>query len=98
MSTKHTPGPWKATQFGRCWAIGPEASDNERDDICRIGLEAAYAESAANARLIAEAPAMLAALREVYALLENPDADQFDADKVELTVAAILARIDGGAA
>jgi hypothetical protein len=61
------------TTVGSCWAIHPAASENERDDFCRLtphnyhpcGWDAAKAETDANARLIAAAPELLEALRMV---------------------------------
>ena len=95
----HTSGPWAVTTVGSCHGIHPAASDNERDDICRItphnyhpdGWPAAKGEAEANARLIAAAPELLAAL-EVIAL-GNTDPDQM----VEIARAAI-AKATGGAA
>ena len=47
------------------------------------------------ARLIAAAPDMYALLQDVHALLTNPDADQFDADKVERKILDILDKVEG---
>lgn len=70
MTTQHTPGPWAVTTVGSCHGIHPAASDNERDDICRVvphnyhpdGWQAAKGEAEANARLISAAPELLAAI------------------------------------
>ena len=73
MSAQYTPGPWAVTTVGSCHGIHPAASDNERDDICRVvphnyhpdGWQAAKGEAEANARLIAAAPELLAALQDM---------------------------------
>lgn len=68
MSTKHTPGPWEAI------IIKPSKRDQVGTAMVRAGGSLAiecshsgdtFAESAANARLIAAAPEMLAALKIV---------------------------------
>jgi hypothetical protein len=43
-------------------------------------------------RLIAAAPDMLAALQDCLALLQDPDADGFSADAMELKIEEILKR------
>jgi len=83
MTTQHTPGPWAVTTVGSCHGIHPAASDNERDDICRVaphnyhpdGWQAAKGEAEANARLIAAAPDLLAALREAVEIIEGTGLD-----------------------
>lgn len=81
MTTQHTPGPWAVTTVGSCHGIHPAASDNERDDICRVaphnyhpnGWQAAKGEAEANARLIAAAPDLLAALEACLQRLDSHD-------------------------
>lgn len=73
MSTKHTPGPWVARQeFKNRWRI--EAMPNGPDFVplsvglaCTTVLEAGVDDSSteANARLIAAAPDLLSALRDL---------------------------------
>lgn len=83
MTTQHTPGPWAVTTVGSCHGIHPAASDNERDDICRItphnyhpdGWQAAKGEAEANARLISAAPDLLVALREAVEIIEGTGLD-----------------------
>ena len=94
---QHTPGPWpwgftgdgKRIVIGGGLVEGPngyEVAEVYSDDCPQEVAEA-------NARLIAEAPAMLAALRDVAAgrwgwLVDGDGSD---------TIKAILARIDGRA-
>jgi hypothetical protein len=59
MSTTHTPGPWKAEQFAdriNVWPISRKKPD---------GSAVAYDMTAADARLIAAAPDLLAACQDV---------------------------------
>ena len=46
--------------------------------------------------LLSAAPAMLAALQSVVKLLEDPDADHFDADRVQAEVEAAIKLATGG--
>ena len=65
--SKRTQGPWVINQFGGQdkWAIGPSVSHR----VCDV-----YGE--ANAHLIAAAPDLLAALREIV----DDYSDRFDPD------------------
>ena len=62
--SKHTPGPWKAVQHPRehKWAWTIEGADGVGQIIARMGLVNDAQAVAANARLIAAAPELLAAL------------------------------------
>jgi len=81
--THHTPGPWAVTSVGHCHAVHPAASENERDDICRVtphnyhpdGLDAAYREAIDTAHLIAAAPDLLASLEAAVARVELANAE-----------------------
>jgi hypothetical protein len=88
---KHTPGPWYALAEGVAdAAIGYRAViDSDGYTVCNPSPM-----GEANARLIAAAPDMYALLRDVVALLDNPDADQFDADKVERRILDILSKVE----
>lgn len=71
---RHTPGPWHAAQYPRshAWHV-TRTPGNARGDICNVlaGLGAQLDEQvAANARLIAAAPDMLAALFDCRRALE----------------------------
>ena len=65
--SNHTPGPWRAyhDSHGRFQLIGPDGTplDPESDD-------AQPGEGAANARLIASAPDLLAALEQTLSTLD----------------------------
>lgn len=79
-AAQHTPGPWtcdpvtervlqKTYGTFRVFSGGEEGMPVQRTE--------------ANARLIAAAPDLLAACQEALALLNNPDADGFDADQID---------------
>jgi hypothetical protein len=72
--TPHTPGKWVV-------AVHPQGLVKVECGT-RVICDG-FAGEEANARLIAAAPELLAACREALALLENPDADGFEADRVE---------------
>jgi hypothetical protein len=103
----HTPGPWGYTTVGSCHGIHPAASENERDDICRItphnfhpdGWVAAKSEAVANARLIAAAPALLAALQALVGEADLGEIDYEDDTRELLDAArAAIAKATEGAA
>ncbi len=76
MISSHTPGPWKVGN-GDIFADGNETSDFDDIVICAIGqsgggrsheyavVKAHKPEGRANARLIAAAPELLEALKEI---------------------------------
>jgi len=65
---KHTPGPWRHTVQGHIQAKREHAVDPHRQndiDVCRVHDDGIYAgQFYSNARLIASAPDLLAALRK----------------------------------
>lgn len=73
MSAPHTPGPWVWDEHGGTWYVfGPNsamvADSNEELPLARVrgvGRGATSDEQRANARLIAAAPRLLAALCEL---------------------------------
>lgn len=78
----HTPGPWQAAHRKRedgMWSTEVFTADGEA--ICSVawyprpidehGVIGTYRE--ANARLIAAAPELLAALKELFAVADAPD-------------------------
>jgi hypothetical protein len=84
MTDRHTPGPWKAA------AHIVYAGDHRVATVQAVGARANR-----DAELIAEAPAMLTALRM---LLEDCEAHGLTDNDAHLREArAILARIDGEA-
>ena len=83
--TKHTPGPWEVYGGAQVIVRKPNrAGAMVPGNICTVGLsprqtsfgprqdyQEALAERAANARLIAAAPDLLAACRDVLEFLDN---------------------------
>ncbi len=67
--SKHTPGPWVAKSYGQYKEFQVESFDRQRIIASKIG--GMSGEDEANAHLIASAPAMLDALRECLAVLED---------------------------
>lgn len=101
MTSKHTPAPWAINESETdegCWEIG---TGEWRGDSYE-GLQIAtawgfYHEAEANARLIAAAPELVEALREVIGW--HDDADNLH-KPIEVRAAymrarALLAEIDG---
>jgi hypothetical protein len=87
--SKHTPGPWTLNQQrGRGNSLGRLFVRARRDDYCAIAHVCQRVEREANARLIAEAPAMLELLREFVSRFDDFDRECVDRAK------ALLARID----
>lgn len=76
--TAHTPGPWRirGTNYGytTCYVLGPPHKDGgDYAPIC-------VADTEANARLIAAAPELLAALEECEKDLIRSSNDAYDAE------------------
>jgi hypothetical protein len=63
MSAKHTPGPWDSSTY--------EVEANDGTLICNMSGWKSPEASKANARLIAAAPELLEALKNIYDLLED---------------------------
>jgi hypothetical protein len=101
---KHTKGPWhigagngEGSVFADTGRTRLEQGGTTLYPICNVTRGWNEAEDAANARLIAAAPDMLEMLHEVLALLNNPDADGTDANRVEREILAVIAKATGGA-
>lgn len=98
MTTKHTPGPWAVKDSKLSISVHSEDSDYS---VCSLSVAAEYARSPsvarANARLIAEAPAMLEALRNLAG--HFPDLAEVDLDDDERAAIeqarAILNKLEG---
>lgn len=115
MSAQYTPGPWMAAptygkmlnDYSQSWGV---ASGGGRNLVagCFSDGEGGDDAAEANARLIAEAPAMVEALREMVAAFDRRWAGESDrkrkaaiSPRMEEAIdnmRAILARIDGAAA
>ena len=94
MSNTHTPGPWAASNYH---ALGGYPVRTVEPDTIPIAI----VPDLADARLIAEAPAMLEALRDGAEWLANGGEVEgvfFDEASLLQRFRAILARIDGEAA
>jgi hypothetical protein len=96
----HTPGPWRVTEYGGEIAI--HAEDNSKIALPEKWFASDRAEAEANARLIAAAPELLAALGKLapYALqraeTEPPFTAKYARADYEIARAAI-AKATGGA-
>lgn len=96
METKHTPGPWYVQDdHGRRY-IETEGNDDTIAEIHRRrnkGSVYSCAEAGANARLIAAAPKMLAALIKLHDSLKQlndcGDVGRYVEEEVEIARAAI---------
>jgi len=62
--SEHTPGPWELSRDG-CYVTAG------RETIAKTGMTCPYEEDFANARLIAQAPAMYEALHDLLTLDSN---------------------------
>lgn len=100
-TTNHTPGPWAITKgaYGALWA-GPAMLPHPGRDMefCAQARGASYlAERDADARLIAAAPDLLAALRDLFAGMEQHGAEKWMPHRME-RARAVIASATGGAA
>lgn len=86
MTTQYTPGPWCIDESSP-WLIFEPGFGN----VCNVRAAGLEPQADANARLIAEAPAMLEALRDAERTFGPRH-------KIGRTIRALLARIDGVAA
>lgn len=86
-TTKHTPGPWEATEIG---VIAPTITSHSNFYVAAL-IDPDNAEDKANARLIAAEPDLLAACKAALPALREIEAD------AEATVLAAIARAEGGA-
>ena len=99
-ATKHTPGPWTCNidaEGLNVFQDDPEHPGNGDHIMCIPR----HPESEANARLIAAAPEMLAALTKtvsalVAAIPQTPAEDQWIAEALQ-TARAAIAKATGGA-
>ncbi len=89
---RHTPGPWQCHH----WQAAAPELDNARESafVVKCRRVSSLAESDADARLISAAPDLLAALRQIEAMLVGTDhgATVFAALRI---AHAAIARADG---
>jgi hypothetical protein len=101
---KHTPAPWHVGIGNGEGSIFSDSGRTRLEDggttlypICSYNRGWNADEDAANARLIAAAPDMLEMLRDVVAVINDPDADWTDANRVEREILAVIAKATGDA-
>lgn len=94
MKAKHTPGPWEVREQ---WYIGVEGDPYSLAEVksCRTVPASNAAEHAANALLIAAAPDLYAALKEI---IEHPAAFSDGANRLWSQAQAALAKATSSAA
>jgi hypothetical protein len=102
--SKHTKGPWhvgvgngEGSVFADEGRARMEQGGTTLYPICNVNRGWDEAEDAANARLIAAAPQMLTLLYNVMNLLSDPDADGFDAVRMERDILEVIAKATGDA-
>ena len=99
--TKHTPGPWEAIKSDGKFFIDAERSEENGIGIAATFHDEPWAE--ANARLIAAAPEMLAAVIEAHNVLEaaalclTPRGSRSRLDSAIEQARAAIAKATGGA-
>lgn len=67
MNQQHTPGPWKVKEH----ATSCDVRGHDLTVVCGVTMRANAAEEAANARLIAAAPDLLAACKSLTEELDR---------------------------
>ena len=87
--TQHTSGPWRVGSNG----ASVKVVDTADKAICMLTPR----RDMWNGDLIASAPALLAAAQAAHALLTDPDADEFAANRVEALLAGAITAALGGA-
>lgn len=65
MGTKHTPGPWKLERHGKGHGYDVVGGGPEPETVVYDVRNTRHEQALANARLIAAAPDLLAALKDV---------------------------------
>jgi hypothetical protein len=76
---KHTPGPWKINRHGyeSLYACHEFVEGDSGIGVCGIWHPESHREQDANARLIAAAPELLEALKQVVAWMDAPGDSAF---------------------
>lgn len=65
----YTPGPWSASAVSSI--VGSLVSRGPNDNIASVMPRESRAETEANARLVAAAPELLAALKDVFKMMDE---------------------------
>jgi hypothetical protein len=92
QTAQHTPGPWKAEGWEN---LVVNSADGYTMTLAAGGKWAVLSELKANARLIAAAPDLLAALREVAGLWEDSDKTNGLAEIMARSARAAIAKAMG---
>lgn len=100
VRAKHTPGPWALGQPGAEQFEGVLVPDGKRVIWAPDGMEVALArdrggETRANARLVAAAPELLEALRELLDRLYDPTPCAWKASAHYSAARAAIAKAEG---
>lgn len=102
--SKHTPGPWIETKHTAGWGRCIVSTDSYGIIVAKIGFrDRPREERDANARLIAAAPELVEALRDLCMMgILDPHSSDDGGEDGEAAIArrrarALLARIDGDA-
>ena len=95
MTTKHTPGPWRAVVRGNQTGITEVAVciDKANGGTWRPNVRRLTTENAADARLIAAAPELLAALRNLLYVIDSEQLEDYLADDQKLVAKAAHAAL-----
>jgi hypothetical protein len=88
QSPLHTPGPW------RSHGAGGEIHGNSRVVATMCWCSGMHDEDEANARLIAAAPDMLAALNAIRVWMKNHDRSEHE-QKIYDAIRVVIARAEG---
>jgi hypothetical protein len=90
MSTQHTPGPWQYAFGGGTAAFLVEADGTTVARLSVTENSPAHSALAANARLLASAPDLLAALQNLTRLsIWDAHASEYDREQLDAARAAI---------
>lgn len=98
----HTPGPWETKRAATPEAFpqfGVYAENGNGHDLAHVVSHgtARHAETEANARLIAAAPEMLEALRNVAEIMSGADYSHVKADMVRAICRRAISKAEGRA-
>lgn len=100
--SKHTPGPWKAVRNSSFWEVVYPWPEQSIEDANKFSPSTAYAwgkseeEKEANARLIAAAPELLAALQSIIALDDKVDPEGLFRGLESINSRSAIAKATGG--
>ena len=91
--SKHTPGPWTRPTWERCGIHGKGGTSSDNAKVAHVNINSLDYE--ANAALIAAAPEMLEALKNLLSYAEDA-ADANDERPISISAAhACIARAEG---